>query len=615
VITITRGGGKINVFWNVSPFHAFTTGMKILLLIVLFIHPVLAQTPLCTRDNALEMIRQQVELSKTFNPTQRITTLIRAADLLWPYQQDKARAAFTEAFDLAIETEKEQPKRSQSWIVRMQVPDQRHVVIRAVAKRDSAWAKELIQQVVKLDTDAEMTPARDSLNNVLTADRLMDSARQMLPTDFNAALELARVSLKYSLSTTLTHFLYDLAGINQQAADQLYAQALAAYSDKPMREFLYLQAYPFAWRETLNTPVFLFHDRIPPNFAPNRSLQRTFVRILLRRAQQALETPLDQKDSYQDSSTAWIPGTAHILQGLIKLEPQVREFLPDLLPQLTATRERLLVSLSVEDQKLFVQPGREASIAPNKTFDEEIEAAQKESDVYERDQLIATEVLGSGKEILANVIQAIDKISDSSLRPQLLEWLYFQRATIAVANKQFDEAERLTAKVEGQEQRAFLHAQIAKGLLGRDPTHARELLDEAITEAKKAGATVFAARTLLTAANLYAKIDLSRSIEVLAEAVNCINRIEAPDFVSDDQTVKKTPKRNVRGGQYGGEYMLRFYMPGLDPESAFREMAKIDFNTSLVQSSSLKDKFQRAMSTLALAEVCLQQTLSKRKRK
>ena len=615
MITITRGGGKINVFWNVSPFHAFTTGMKILLLIVLFIHPVLAQTPLCTRDNALEMIRQQVELSKTFNPTQRITTLIRAADLLWPYQQDKARAAFTEAFDLAIETEKEQPKRSQSWIVRMQVPDQRHVVIRAVAKRDSAWAKELIQQVVKLDTDAEMTPARDSLNNVLTADRLMDSARQMLPTDFNAALELARVSLKYSLSTTLTHFLYDLAGINQQAADQLYAQALAAYSDKPMREFLYLQAYPFAWRETLNTPVFLFHDRIPPNFAPNRSLQRTFVRILLRRAQQALETPLDQRDSYQDSSTAWIPGTAHILQGLIKLEPQVREFLPDLLPQLTATRERLLVSLSVEDQKLFVQPGREASIAPNKTFDEEIEAAQKESDVYERDQLIATEVLGSGKEILANVIQAIDKISDSSLRPQLLEWLYFQRATIAVANKQFDEAERLSAKVEGQEQRAFLHAQIAKGLLGRDPTHARELLDEAITEAKKAGATVFAARTLLTAANLYAKIDLSRSIEVLAEAVNCINRIEAPDFVSDDQTVKKTPKRNVRGGQYGGEYMLRFYMPGLDPESAFREMAKIDFNTSLVQSSSLKDKFQRAMSTLALAEVCLQQTPSKRKRK
>ena len=586
------------------------TAMKILLTLCILSMPfgVLGQTPLCTRDNGLEMIRQQVELSKNFNPTQRITTLVRAADLLWPNQQDRARAAFTEAFDLAIETEKDAAKRSQSLIVRMQVPDQRHLVIRAVAKRDSAWAKELIQQLVKIDTESEMTPSRDSLNNVLTASRLTQSAMQMLTTDLNAGLELARASLNYPASFLLTRFLYDLAAVNQQAADQYYAQALAVYSDKPMREFLYLQAYPFAWRETLNTPSFVFHDNIPANFVPNPSLQRRFVQVFLRRAQQALETPLVERDSYRDPSLGLLPGTVHILQGLMKLEPQVAESLPDLLPELRATREKLLVSLSVENQKLFLQPGREASIAPDKTFDEEIETALKESDVYERDQRIATEVLGSGKEVLANVIQAIDKISDSNLRADLLEWLYFQRAAIAAESKQFDEAERLTSKVEGVEQRAFLHARIAKGLLSKDVTHARVLLDEAITEAKKAGPTIFAARTLLTAASLYAKIELSRSIELLADAVNCINRIETPDFASDDQTVKKTPERKRRGGQYGGEYMLRFYMPGLDPENAFREMAKIDFNTSLVQSSTLKDKFQRAMSTLAVAEVCLQQT-------
>jgi hypothetical protein len=48
-------------------------------------------------------------------------------------------------------------------------------------------------------------------------------------------------------------------------------------------------------------------------------------------------------------------------------------------------------------------------------------------------------------------------------------------------------------------------------------------------------------------------------------------------------------------------------MPGLDPESAFREMAKLDFDTALSQSSALTDKLQRAMSTLALAGPCLQQ--------
>jgi hypothetical protein len=56
-------------------------------------------------------------------------------------------------------------------------------------------------------------------------------------------------------------------------------------------------------------------------------------------------------------------------------------------------------------------------------------------------------------------------------------------------------------------------------------------------------------------------------------------------------------------------------MPGLDPESAFREMAKNDFDTSLSQSSGLTDKFQRSMSTLALAEVCLEQAQQPSKQK
>ena len=571
-------------------------------------------SPLCTRDNALEMIRQQVDPSKHLTNTQRITILIRAADVLWPYQQDKAHATFSDAFDLAVETEKENtnlPPPSVPLLLRMQVPDQRHLVIRAVAKRDSTWAKELIQQMMKLETGlAEERPARDSLNNVLAGNRLLQSAMQVLATDFNGALELARVSLNYPASFMLNHFLYRLAEVNQQTADQFYAQALAAYGDKPMREFLYLQAYPFAWRETLNTPVFSFHENIPAGFIPNRSLQRRFVQIMLRRAQQVLEVPLDQNDTYRDPSGAWIPVSVHILQGLIRLEPEVRVSQPDLLPALTAAREKILVSLSVENQKLILQPGREASVTPRKSFDEQIESAQKVPDIYERDELIASLVLGSRKEKLATVIQAIDKISDTELRAYLLDWFYFQRAQTAVMDKQFEQAERLTAKVEGLEQRAYLHTEIAKGLLSKNDTgvHAHELLDEGINEAKKAGPTIFAARALLTASNVYTKIDLSRSIEVLADAIDCINHIDAPNFDSEDQAVEKTPERKGREGQYQGEYLLRYYMPGLDPESAFRELAKIEFDTALSQSNALKDKFQRAMATLSLAEVCLQQT-------
>jgi len=607
---------------------AFTLQYALLLLYILEVissHQVLAQSkpvgagksPLCSRNNALEMIQQQVGLTRTFNdPNRRVTVLIRAADLLWPYQQEKARTVFTEAFELAIKNQKEnEQKAPRSVLLRLQTPDQRYVVIRAVAKRDIAWAKELTRQMLKAASDSEASSARSPFETVLAAERLLDSANKLIATNIGAALELAKASLDYPAGFMLTHFLYGLADVNQQAADQFYALALSRYGDKPMREFLYLQAYPFAWRETLNTPISSFYE-VPTNFVPNQSLQRQFVQVLLRRAQQALEVGLDEGDTYRTSHDTLMPGTVHLLEGLIRLEPQVRGSLPDLWAPLIQARERILVSLSVETQKLLLQPGREISTDSRQTFDEQVEAAQNTVDVNERDARIITAVFGSEKMSLASVLQAIDKITDSNLRAHSLEWLYFQRATVAIKDRQFDEAERLTSRIEGQEQRAHLHTEIAKGLLNSsDMTHAQEVLDEAITEAKRVGTTIFAARTLLTASNLYAKMDVNRSISVLADAINCINRIEAPDFLSDDQALEKTPTRRGRGGQYQGEYLFRFYMPGLDPESALREMAKIDFDTSLSQTSGLTDRFQRAMSSLALADLCLAQAQQQIKEK
>jgi hypothetical protein len=561
------------------------------------------KSPLCTQDNALEMIKQQIAFTRTFNDSiRRITVLIRAADLLWPHQQDKARAAFTEAFELATEAEKETAQKGpRSIIQRLQTADQRYVVIRAVGKRDPAWAKVLTRQMLKRETD-DRSSARDSFSDSLTAEKLLYTATDMISTDRNAALDLAKASLNYPAGFMLTRFLYRLAGIDQRAADQFYARALAVYGDKPLREFLYLQAYPFAWRETLNTPIFAFNYDVPASFVTNHSLQRRFIEVLLRRAQQALEAPVNQSDVYRDTSANWLPGPVHLLQGLIKFEPQVRESLPDLFPALLEAREKLFVSLSVDNQKLFQQTGSELSTPKDPTFAEKIESAKDELDVDEHDHLIASAVLGSEKEKPAEVMVAIDEIIDGKLRAHLFEWFYFHRAAAAIKSKQFDEAERLTAKVEGLEQRAYLHTEIAKGSI--DTIHAREVLDEAITEAKKAGVNIFTARTLLTASNLYAKYDLNRSIAILADAINCINRIEAPDF-SGEPAVEKTPERRRKGGRYAGEYRLRFYMPGLDPESAFREMAKLDFDNAFALSSTLTDKLQRAMSTLALAETCL----------
>lgn len=569
-----------------------------------------ATSSLCSRENALEIIKQQIDFTKTFNDEiRRINVLLRAADLLWAHNQDKARTVFLEAFELAKESEKNDQKGSRSLLRRLQKPDQRYVVIRAIARKDASWARELTEQLLKPTDESEASSARSSLENLVNASRLLDSAINLLATDTRAAMDFAKTSLRYPASAALNRFLYRLAEINQQTADQFYLQALATYGDKPMREFLYLQAYPFAWSDTLNTPTFSSYQ-VPARFVSNQTLQRQFMQVMLRRAQQALEAPFDDGDTYRNPQGTLMTGAVHLLQGLIRLGPQVSASLPDLLAPLTQAREKILVSLPVETQKLLLQPGREISKAPDATFEEELEAAEKVSDVNERDDLIATALLSEAslKESLAAVIRANDKISDSNLRTSLLEWLYFQRATNAIKNKEFEEAEKLASRVEGTDLRAYLHIEISKVLLSKSDMQirGREVLDEAITEAKKAGVTLFAARILLTASHLYARIEPTRSISLLADAVNYINRIDAPDFLSDNQTLEKKPERRGRGGQYSGEYSLRFYMPGLDPERAFLEIAKIDFDTSLSQSSGLTDKFQRAISTLSVADACLQ---------
>jgi len=66
--------------------------------------PAVATSSLCTKDNALETTKQQILFSRTIdNQAQRIGVLLRAADLLWPHDQEKAFAAFMEAFELAVE--------------------------------------------------------------------------------------------------------------------------------------------------------------------------------------------------------------------------------------------------------------------------------------------------------------------------------------------------------------------------------------------------------------------------------------------------------------------------------------------------------------------------------
>ncbi len=561
--------------------------------------PAVETSALCTQNNALDTTRQQILFTRTFdNQVQRIGVLIRAADLLWPHEPDKALAVFMEAYDLAVQNFKEngdvvnRTSKSQ-FAAAIPQPDQRFKVLAALAKRDPARARKMSEQILQ-DEAKEMAdkPAADIQAQRRTAEKILLLARGLVPDDVPSAVNFARQSFRYPATMYLPIFIYHLAKTNRQAADQFYVEALAAYGSKPMDQFLYLSSYPFGnTRDAGEMPGYTFYQ-VPEGFVPSQALQRQFMQALLARSEAALGTAVDPKSSYR------YPDHAQMWLALTRLEKQVQDNLPDLAETTARTKEKLFASL---DQP--TQGGVTGQIAsdnpPKRSFDELVEAAEKQKDVGRRDQQLTFAVTGSSKDVpLDKVLAAIDKISEESIRESLLNWFYYFSAQSLIASKDLSEARKFASKVTELDQRAYLFTRIAEESLKQteDQAEARDVLNEISNAVSKAPKTIVTARALLALAYLYAKIDMNRGIEELGNAVKTINALESPDFSQQFVMMK------IEGKTFGS--FASISTPGFNPENAFREMGKLDFDSSLIQATTFSDKSLRALTTLAVIEPC-----------
>lgn len=571
-------------------------------LLVYLASPITAQkkptSSLCTRDNAVDTTKQQILITRTFdNPVQRIAVLLRAADLLWPHEQEKSLAAFMEAFDLASQNFKEkgdQTERASSSKVSaiIQLPDQRFKVITALAKRDPARARKLSEQMLQDDTRdvADKSLAIDPKR--LTADKLLRMAFDVATTDPPTAVNFARQSFRYPATLQLTVFIYQLARFNQQLADQFYLDALNAYGAAHMDQFLYLSAYPFAnQRDAGEMPGYAYYA-VPEGFRPNRALQRQFVQALLARIDAAMEIPVEEAPPYRYSNHAqmWL--------ALNRLEKQVQSDLPEFAEAFARSKDKLFSLLAPNVQR-GVNRVITSDNAPKKSFDEQVEAAEKLTDVTLRDRDLSFAVTSSSKgEPVEKVLSVIDKISQSGIRDSLTNWFYYFRAQELIAAKNLADARSLASKVAELDQRAYLFTRIAEESLkvAEDQTEAREMLNEVADTISKAPKTIVSARALLALAHLYAKIDTNRGVEELGNAVRTINTLESPDFSRQFVMMK------IEGKGFGT--YASYSTPGFNPENAFREMGKLDFDGSLTQATNFSDKSLRALTTLAVIEPC-----------
>ena len=575
--------------------------LAICLFVLVAVHPGLCQNQtgmapkLCNGERALEILRQQLDSTKTFDsPVQRIAVLMRGSDLLWSDDPARAREGFAEAFDLALQYYKEKgnaPRREGK--LRVQDSDQRYLVVRGIARRDAKWARKLLNRLLDDEREKAHETATDDPSRLgREAENLLALAQSLVSSDPGSAVDFAKYSLRYPATLNLPTFLYKLSEANSQASNQFYQLALAAYANAPMDEFLYLSSYPFGNnREVGEMPSFYYYQ-VPVTFVPKPALQSLFVRALLTRAQQAIDSP------GQATVEQRLSEPAQIYIALTRLEPQIQKLQPDLLPDLGNAKRNLSSLLSQKDLQRLDQV---MSDPPKQSFDDLIADAERQRDPNKREALLVSAVLGASVSIdLERLVDAAGKIDDLALREQVLNRIYFERASQAIKMKDPD-ARKFASMVKELDERAYLYSKITEAEINQSKNpNTHELLDEVLTAAMKSPDTEVKVRTLLTVAYLYTKVEPNRSVTVLSEAVNSINRIESPDF-SRDYVIKR-----IEGKSFGNYVTLQ--TPGFDPQNGFREIGKYDFEGALYQASNIGGKSLRALTTLALVDLCLEET-------
>jgi hypothetical protein len=282
------------------------------------------------------------------------------------------------------------------------------------------------------------------------------------------------------------------------------------------------------------------------------------------------------------------------------LEQELKDKSPTLSEQMLQLRSRLLNSLPAGTQATLLGTAQSSEATARQTFDERVEVIANNPNANKRDELLVTTILNARfTESLENILKAAAKIEDTNVRSQLLDWFYFNRARQAKDKKDFQEAAKLARNVQQLDQRAYLYSEIANELIQQieNQSELRQMLEEIVATAQKAESSMVSARALLAAATLYLKLDPDRAVAVLANAIQTINRLESPDF-SEPLVIRKIEGRNF--ARYAA-----YQTPSFNPETAFRKMAEVDFDSAMVQSTGMTDKFLRAQVSFVLADYCL----------
>lgn len=557
--------------------------------------------------------------------TLRARSLARIADALWQVDAEQGRLLFRKAWDAAEVADQDSDKKLQEEIKAQRSrtgggysislpPNLRREVLKLAARHDRVLSEEFLEKlrIQKLEAATSATSSRPNPNRLSEVlSQRLGVARELIEAgEMERALQFADPALAV-VSVESVNFLSDLREKNPTAADSRYAALLAGYASNPQADpnsVSILASYIFTPHLFVTfsgsgTSISQNSETVvPAGVAPElrAAFFQTGAAILLR--------PLPPPGT--DPAIANIDGKYLAIKRLLPFFEQdaPAEMVEALRGQLNAFDSVASEKARRRDDE-WIGKGRKGFELENPSESREqslldrIDRAKTSSD---RDSLYLELAMMTANRGDMRAREFVSKVEDSEVRKQAQAYIDPSLGMYFVGKKLADEALEMVHKGELTPiQKTWVLTECAKIVVKTDKQKAREIVDEAATEARRIDVSdPSLPRGLIAVANALKVVDATRVWDATFDAVKAANSAEG--FSGED-----------------GKIVLRFQSKGqssvhnsdvaeFDLEGIFRDLADQDYDRAVELARGFQAEGPRAVATIAIARAILEPKKTKR---
>jgi hypothetical protein len=560
------------------------------------------------QQSAIWQLDQLFRLTKEFDDGfLKIKAQAQIADVLWKYDEPRARDMFKDAFreiespELAKELSdgdagKSAPKTLDFARLYSLKYKLRSEVILLISRRDSRLADALVKSLSLSAPDADTSPA--TINSAAVSDQTilyMQLAMRIAQTNPQGAARLVRLGINNGINPMLAPVLTQIRSKDPAIADQLFAYAImvAQKETVSLTEAITWMA-PYLFPDFERAPQAPSDERAQAQYVSAKSSQANLA-LRARYLEFAYALIIMHLDTMQARAVNNPSALAEVMSDY-RIGQMMLPLFEQFAPESAAPLRTKLEWIANFTSSMGGGRSEENSNTSNSVQDliEEAEAVQS---IPQKDAFYArAAVMAARVDEVETAFSIIKKISDEPRRNSLETALRYRAALVAIGKGKLDLAYNYGKDISDLRQHALIISKITVEFYKRHKLdRAAELLDEATRFVMNGESGQEQLQAMLTLTDTATQYDPARGFELMALAVKAANS----DASSQTQGEAKQTEKHLAGEQ---SLKSDVYVDlALNLDRSLTLLAQLDFSRSLLLAQSLRKK---ELSTFAQLTVC-----------